>query len=209
MGNAWERYKNSRAYQENKEERRALSQTLAARDQALRQTGEEVDARIQAQRQGGGFSAGSGAGRELDLGELDAQRQAARQALEDTRQEQRAVAARENLARRSRGFTLEDAEAYEAEKEPLRRRVEAAETDIENVDTLERYSQLRRKDDFGGQFLASYDMGRLGQDEAKAWSDYLSNPPRATGLTRRGWAWPGSCLPSTTPPCWTRTRRSP
>ena len=124
MGNAWERYKNSRAYQENKEERRALSQTLAARDQALRQTGEEVDARIQAQRQGGGFSAGSGAGRELDLGELDAQRQAARQALEDTRQEQRAVAARENLARRSRGFTLEDAEAYEAEKEPLRRRVE-------------------------------------------------------------------------------------
>ena len=124
MGNAWERYKNSRAYQENKEERRALSQTLAARDQALRQTGEGVDARIQAQRQGGGFSAGSGAGRELDLGELDAQRQAARQALEDTRQEQRAVAARENLARRSRGFTLEDAESYEAEKEPLRRRVE-------------------------------------------------------------------------------------
>ena len=61
---------------------------------------------------------------EPDLGELDAQRQAARQALEDTRQEQRAVAARENLARRSRGFTLEDAEAYEAEKEPLRRRVE-------------------------------------------------------------------------------------
>ena len=60
MGNAWERYKNSRAYQENKEERRALSQTLAARDQALRQTGEEVDARIQAQRQGGGFSAGPG-----------------------------------------------------------------------------------------------------------------------------------------------------
>ena len=34
------------------------------------------------------------------------------------------MAARENLARRSRGFTLEDAEAYEAEKEPLRRRVE-------------------------------------------------------------------------------------
>lgn len=41
---------------------------------------------------------------EPDLGELDAQRQAARQALEDTRQEQRAVAARENLARRSRGI---------------------------------------------------------------------------------------------------------
>ena len=186
MGNAWERYKNSRAYQENKEERRALSQTLAARDQALRQTGEEVDARIQAQRQGGGFSAGSGAGRELDLGELDAQRQAARQALEDTRQEQRAVAARENLARRSRGFTLEDAESYEAEKEPLRRRVEAAETDIENVDTLERYSQLRRKDDFGGQFLASYDMGRLGQDEAKAWSDYLSNPTESNRAYAEG-----------------------
>ena len=123
---------------------------------------------------------------EPDLGELDAQRQAARQALEDTRQEQRAVAARENLARRSRGFTLEDAEAYEAEKEPLRRRVEAAETDIENVDTLERYSQLRRKDDFGGQFLASYDMGRLGQDEAKAWSDYLSNPTESNRAYAEG-----------------------
>lgn len=84
------------------------------------------------------------------------------------------------------GFTLEDAEAYEAEKEPLRRRVEAAETDIENVDTLERYSQLRRKDDFGGQFLASYDMGRLGQDEAKAWSDYLSNPTESNRAYAEG-----------------------
>ncbi len=99
-------------------------QSISERLSTLRKAGEEVDASVQIRRQGGGFSAGSGAGREPDLGELDAQRQAARQALEDTRQEQRAVAARENLARRSRGFTLEDAEAYEAEKEPLRRRVE-------------------------------------------------------------------------------------
>ncbi len=99
-------------------------QSISERLSTLRKAGEEVDASVQIRRQGGGFSAGSGAGREPDLGELDAQRQAARQALEDTRQEQRAVAARENLARRSRGFTPEDAEAYEAEKEPLRRRVE-------------------------------------------------------------------------------------
>ena len=62
MANAWERYKASRAYQEDEAERRALSLTLAVRHQALQQTGEEVDAQLASQQKGGGFS-GSGAGR--------------------------------------------------------------------------------------------------------------------------------------------------
>lgn len=62
MANAWERYKASRTYQEDESERRALSLTLAVRHQALQQTGEEVDAQLASQQQGGGFS-GNGAGR--------------------------------------------------------------------------------------------------------------------------------------------------
>ena len=62
MANAWERYKASRAYQDDEAERRALSLTLAVRDQALQQTGEEVDAQLASQQKGGGFS-GNGAGR--------------------------------------------------------------------------------------------------------------------------------------------------
>lgn len=62
MANAWERYKASRAYQEDEAERRALSLKLAVRDQALRQTGEDVDAQLTSQQKGGGFS-GNGAGR--------------------------------------------------------------------------------------------------------------------------------------------------
>ena len=62
MANAWERYKASRTYQEDESERRALSLTLAVRHQALQQTGEEVDAQLVSQQQGGGFS-GNGAGR--------------------------------------------------------------------------------------------------------------------------------------------------
>lgn len=62
MANAWERYKASRAYQDDEAERRALSLTLAVRDQALQQTGEEVDAQLASRQKGGGFS-GNGAGR--------------------------------------------------------------------------------------------------------------------------------------------------
>lgn len=62
MANAWERYKASRTYQEDESERRALSLTLAVRHQALQQTGEEVDAQLVSQQQGGGFS-GNGVGR--------------------------------------------------------------------------------------------------------------------------------------------------
>lgn len=62
MANAWERYKASRAYQKDEAERRALSLTLAVRDQALQQTGEDVDAQLASRQKGGGFS-GNGAGR--------------------------------------------------------------------------------------------------------------------------------------------------
>lgn len=51
--------------------------------------------------------------------------------------------------------------------------------DIERADYVAKYNDIARKDNFGGQFLASYDVGQLGQDEAMAWKDYLSNPTQA------------------------------
>lgn len=107
---------------------------------------------------------------------LPGQRAEAEEKLDAVKQEQRILAARENVARRSGGFTLEDAKTYEAEKGPLRQRAQGLQTDIDRIDYIREYERIRRGDNFGGQFLASYDMGRMGQDEANAWSEYLANP---------------------------------
>lgn len=90
--------------------------------------------------------------------------------------EQRLLAARTNLARRSRGFTTEDREAAETEAAPLRREAEDLRHGMEGIDYQDKYDAITRKDNFGGQFLSSYDVGRMGQDEAMAWYEYLSNP---------------------------------
>ena len=96
--------------------------------------------------------------------------------LAKVNQEQRLLAARTNLARRSRGFTTEDREAAEAEAAPLRREAEDLRHGVEGIDYQDKYDAITRKDNFGGQFLSSYDVGRMGQDEAMAWYEYLSNP---------------------------------
>ena len=92
--------------------------------------------------------------------------------------EQRLLAARTNLARRSRGFTTEDREAAEAEAAPLRREAEDLRHGMKGIDYQDKYDAITRKDNFGGQFLSSYDVGRMGQDEAIAWYEYLSNPTK-------------------------------
>lgn len=96
--------------------------------------------------------------------------------LAKVNQEQRLLAARTNLARRSRGFTTEDREAAEAEAAPLRREAEDLRHGVEGIDYQDKYDAITRRDDFGGQFLASYDVGSLGEKESMAWYEYLSNP---------------------------------
>lgn len=96
--------------------------------------------------------------------------------LAKVNQEQRLLAARTNLARRSRGFTTEDREAAEAEAAPLRREAEDLRHGVEGIDEQDKYDAITRRDDFGGQFLASYDVGSLGEKESMAWYEYLSNP---------------------------------
>lgn len=63
----------------------------------------------------------SGSGRAASLPRVS--RTARSPELEEAASELRRISTQENIARRSRGFSLEDAQDYEAQKEPLRRRV--------------------------------------------------------------------------------------
>lgn len=58
----------------------------------------------------------------------------------------------------------------------LYREAEGYRRDIDRVDYIKHFQDINQNDDFFGQFWASYDMGRLSQDEAIAWNDYLNNP---------------------------------
>lgn len=116
----------------------------------------------------------------LVLPTADISREAEREQLEndlaDINKQQRLLAARTNLARRSRGFTTEDRKAAEEDAAPLRAQADDLRHGLAGMDYEDRYQSIARQDNFGGQFLASWDAGRLGQDEARAWYDYLSNP---------------------------------
>lgn len=116
----------------------------------------------------------------LVLPTADISREAEREQLEndlaDINKQQRLLAARTNLARRSRGFTTEDRKAAEEDAAPLRAQADDLRHGLAGMDYEDRYQTIDRQDNFGGQFLASWDAGRLGQDEARAWYDYLSNP---------------------------------
>ena len=123
---------------------------------------------------------GSGESGELVLptaaSDRDVQRAQLERDLAEVNQEQRLLAARTNLARRSRGFTNEDRKAAQAEAAPLRREADDLRHGVEGIDYQDKYDAISRQDNFGGQFLASWDAGTLGQDEAMAWHDYLANP---------------------------------
>lgn len=51
--------------------------------------------------------------------------------------------------------------------------------EINRLNTQQKYNNASYEDNFTGQFKASYAQGRLSQDEAKAWNDYLSAPTAA------------------------------
>lgn len=107
---------------------------------------------------------------------LASQLQEARSGLSDVKQQQRILSAQNNVAQRSRGYTLEDREAYRSAMRPLQQEAQAYKRDIDRIAYIDKYDTMNREDNFGGQFLASYDMGRIGQDEAMAWHEYLVSP---------------------------------
>ena len=89
----------------------------------------------------------------------------------------RLASARANVARRS-GYPVNGID-FQQEQEKLadlRKQEQGYKKDIERVDYVQHFQDIKQDDDFLGQFWASYDMGRLGQDEALAWNDYLNNP---------------------------------
>ena len=49
----------------------------------------------------------------------------------------------------------------------------------DTLDYYEKYKDTQRDDNFLGQFQANYDVGRIQQEEAKAWNEYLDNPTQA------------------------------
>ena len=51
--------------------------------------------------------------------------------------------------------------------------------EINRLNTQQKYNNASYDDNFTGQFQASFAQGRLSQDEAKAWNDYLSAPTAA------------------------------
>lgn len=108
---------------------------------------------------------------------LDEDRVMSQKALDETRKNMRLASARANVARRS-GYPVNGID-FQQEQEKLadlRKQEQGYKKDIERVDYVQHFQDIKQDDDFFGQFWASYDMGRLGQDEALAWNDYLNNP---------------------------------
>lgn len=52
----------------------------------------------------------------------------------------------------------------------------AAKDNAEMIDYIAKYAGKDRKDNFGGQFAANYDIGKINEDSAAAWDEYLSDP---------------------------------
>ena len=81
-----------------------------------------------------------------------------------------------NLARRSRGFTYEDAQLANEKASELRREVEKKQRGVEGIKYKQGYQDITRDGSFIGQFSANYDVGQMGEDEALAWNTYLNDP---------------------------------
>ena len=108
---------------------------------------------------------------------LDEDRVTSQKALDETRKNMRLASARANVARRS-GYAVNgiDLQQEQNKLSDLRKQAQGYQKDIDRVDYVQHFQDIKQDDDFLGQFWASYDMGRLGQDEALAWNDYLNNP---------------------------------
>lgn len=108
---------------------------------------------------------------------LDEDRVMSQKALDETRKNMRLASARANVARRS-GYAVNgiDLQQEQNKLSDLRKQAQGYQKDIDRVDYVQHFQDIKQDDDFLGQFWASYDMGRLGQDEALAWNDYLNNP---------------------------------
>lgn len=108
---------------------------------------------------------------------LDADKALSQKNLEETRKNMRLASARANVARRS-GYAVNgiDLQQEQNKLSDLRKQAQGYQKDIDRVDYVQHFQDIKQDDDFLGQFWASYDMGRLGQDEALAWNDYLNNP---------------------------------
>lgn len=52
----------------------------------------------------------------------------------------------------------------------------SAKDNAEMIDYIAKYADTERKDNFGGQFAANYDIGKINEDSAAAWDEYLSDP---------------------------------
>lgn len=81
-----------------------------------------------------------------------------------------------NLARRSRGFTYEDAKRADEKASELRREVEKKQRGVEGIQYKQNYQDITQDSSFTGQFSANYDIGQMGEDEALAWNTYLNDP---------------------------------
>lgn len=108
---------------------------------------------------------------------LGAEKERAQKSAADTGRELRLSNARENLARRA-GFPVNgiNIDQERERQSDLSKELQGYRRDIERIDYIQGYQGVTREDNFGGQFRASYDVGQMGQDEAMAWKDYLSNP---------------------------------
>ena len=52
----------------------------------------------------------------------------------------------------------------------------SAKDNAEMIDYITKYADKERKDNFGGQFAANYDVGKINEDSAIAWDEYLDDP---------------------------------
>ena len=52
----------------------------------------------------------------------------------------------------------------------------SAKDNAEMIDYIAKYADKERKDNFGGQFAANYDVGKINEDSAIAWDEYLDDP---------------------------------
>ena len=81
--------------------------------------------------------------------------------------------------RESSVWTPEMTHTKERERK-LEQRIEERRAQLERYDTAQTNAQKAYEDKFTGQFGASYTLGRLTQDQAMAWNEYLENPTTET-----------------------------
>ena len=101
------------------------------------------------------------------------------QALDEAKQEQRRKNAQISAGYRSQRVSYEDLKQEQEQYKQLKQDTKAKQRALDKIKYAQSYQDLTREDTFTGQFAASYDMGRMTQDEALAWNEYLENPTEA------------------------------